>query len=260
VKNSHLLNSSTRGDESSRSKHADFAALSKELVEKELELATLEKILSVFEERYARTIGVLIAELDELEKDIAEELYRLNPEKECKQGFQRAEEKAKSSRDAVNEKIHRIEQEPFTPSDELKNLFREVAKTIHPDLATDEDDRDYRNTLMAQANEAYKNGDAEALEQILDEWGKREESSLHEAEVSSELDQLDQRILEIKTRIREIETRIAELKKSDLYQLMIKVDQSELEGRNMLDEMTHDLLYQIASAKELLTSLKQKRG
>lgn len=250
--------SSTQGDNDFRGRESEFEALSRDLAEKELELATLENKLSAFEKRYARTVGILFAEIDELEKEIAKELFRLNPKEEYKQGFQRAERKAKNSQDAVNEKINQYEKKPFTPSDELKSLFRKVAKTIHPDLATDEHERAYRNSLMARANEAYKNGDIEALEQILDEWEHRDEKSFSKEAQPSQLDQLGQKILQVKTRITEIERKIAELKKSELYQLMIKVEQAELEGRDLLGDMAENLQEQIQAAKGLLESLREK--
>ena len=47
----------------------------------------------------------------------------------------------------------------FKPSQNLKQLYRDVAKLIHPDLATDEKERLRRQELMAQVNQAYENGD-----------------------------------------------------------------------------------------------------
>ncbi|MEJ2757116.1 MAG: hypothetical protein P8046_01420 [Anaerolineales bacterium] len=63
----------------------EFERLSRILSEKELALATLETELSAFEELYASTVGVLIAELDVLEREIARELLRLHPEKQYQQ-------------------------------------------------------------------------------------------------------------------------------------------------------------------------------
>lgn len=259
MEGSKLIPNSTQGENYFSGREAEFEALSRELAEKEFELATLENKLSAFEKRYARTIGILFAELDDLEKEIAKELSRLHPDEEYKQGFQRAERKAKTSKDAVNERISQSEKKPFSPSEELKNLFRKVAKAIHPDLATDEHERAYRNSLMVRANEAYKNGDIEALEQILNEWEHRDEKSFSKEAQPSQLDQLEQKILQVKMRMKEIERRIAELKQSELCQLMIKVEQAETEGRDLLGDMAKDLQYQIQSAKTLLESLKQKK-
>jgi septal ring factor EnvC (AmiA/AmiB activator) len=73
-----------QNDNDFKSRESEFEALSRELAERELELATLENELGIFETRYARTIGVLFAELDELEKEIAKELFRLHPEEKYK--------------------------------------------------------------------------------------------------------------------------------------------------------------------------------
>src|ERR1035438_4594398 len=61
-------------------------------------------------------------------------------------------------------------------STELKTLYREVAKRVHPDLATDEADRHKREQLMAEANAAYQRGDADALRRILEEYEGSPES------------------------------------------------------------------------------------
>src|SRR6185437_4455398 len=58
----------------------------------------------------------------------------------------------------------------FNPSEELKKLYREVAKTCHPDLADDDEERAHRHTFMTRANEAYEANNAERLAQVLGEW------------------------------------------------------------------------------------------
>jgi hypothetical protein len=258
MENPTLTTNSNPDRKEFRDKEAELDSLSKELAEKELELSTLELKLSWFEDMYARTVGILFAELDEIEKEIAKELFRLNPKEEYRQGFQRAEKKAKASRDAVDEKNAQGNKKPFEPSDELKNLFRKIAKAIHPDFATNPQERELRNTLMGRANEAYKKGDIEGLKKILDEWENRDKGTHPEKTESPQFDQLEIKIRQIKLRINEIELKISELKKSELYQLMVKVEQAEKEGRDLLDEMSKQLQAQIIEANKLLASLQQR--
>jgi len=240
------------------SRLAEFEALSRELADKELDLATLENELSEFETRYAAQVGILFAELDVLDREIARELMRLHPEDKYRQGFRQAERKAETSQDAVNEKVKQPEKKPYRPTEEIKNLYRKVAKIIHPDLATSESERAYRTALMARANAAYKAGDKQALEQILYEWEHGGEKSFFTRPELEPSDQLDRLIAQIKDRLQELDRRIAGLKKSELYQLMLKVERADREGRDLLGEMAKDLQRKIQAAQELLDSLKQQ--
>jgi chromosome segregation ATPase len=60
-------------------KQAELASLEAELIQRELDLATLRAELSNFESRYLLTVGVLYAELNEIEVEIAEAQARLKP-------------------------------------------------------------------------------------------------------------------------------------------------------------------------------------
>lgn len=78
----------------------------------------------------------------------------------------KARTQAQESDPAVHGEAARVQ--PFLPSAELRTLYREVAKRIHPDLATDEADRLKREQLMAEANAAYQKGDAQSLRRSLE--------------------------------------------------------------------------------------------
>jgi hypothetical protein len=257
--NSEIILNSQKAEDGRRSQQADYEALSKELAEKELELATLENELAAFEDQYARTIGVLFAELDEIEREIARELWHLHPEEKYHRNFQDAERKARASQDAIKDKLAQAKKKVFKPSDELRNLFRRVAKAIHPDLAASEDEIAYRTILMSRANIAYNNGDIEALKQILVDWENRDRLSINDDVHLDTQDYLERKILRIKARIKEIETRIAALKESELYKLMLAVEQADQQGRDLLKEMADSLHLQIQQAKRRLDSLRQQR-
>lgn len=48
----------------------------------------------------------------------------------------------------------------------LKKTFRQAAQSLHPDRASDEDDRAHLTDLMARANRAYEKGDRVEIERI----------------------------------------------------------------------------------------------
>lgn len=258
-KSNDMSRPNTSLEDDTASRQAKFEALCKELAEKELELATLENELAFFEHTYARRVGNLYAELDRLEAEIAHELYRLHPDPEHQAGYEAAEWKARVNQQAVDEKLTGEEQKPPSPSEELRNLFRKVAKIIHPDLATDEEERAFRTRLMARANAAYKRNDEAALEQILEEWENRGKQAAPETTPQIHGDPLDRQISQVQARIREIEAQIEALRTSELYQLMRQVEQAKEQGRDLLGEMAADIQTKIDGARELLQSLQQRK-
>ena len=67
-----------------------------------------------------------------------------------------------------------------TPSDKAaeKRLYRELARRFHPDLATTMFERAYRTTIMAAINNAYAEGDTEALYDLAGELNPEEVTEL----------------------------------------------------------------------------------
>jgi len=249
---SHRL---TPEEQELENKRAELALLETELTERELDLATLRAELAGFEARYIRIVGVLYAELDQIEAEIAEAQARLRPrdqtaQKEAAQARAQAEESAQTAK--------AIQEPRPKPTESLKKLFREVAKRIHPDLATNDEDRARREKLMAAANRAYEEGDEAKLRAILEEWESSPESVEGEG-VGPELVRAIRKMAQIEKRLSAIETEIERLRASDLYQLKAKVDEAENEGRDLLAEMASQVEGQIAAARRrLLTVVANK--
>ena len=74
-----IIRSQTPEERELEKKKAELAALEIELIQREIDLATLRAELTDFESRYLRTVGVLYAELDDIEAQIAEAQARRNP-------------------------------------------------------------------------------------------------------------------------------------------------------------------------------------
>jgi len=241
-------------------KRTQLAALEAELAQRELDLATLKAELTIFESRYLREVGVLYAELDEIEAQIAEAQARLNPtNQQAQEQASRARAQAQESAQAAGAARKSGEQKKFTASESLKKFYREIAKSIHPDLATDEADRARRQRVMAEANQAYADGDEARLQAILREWESSPESVKGEG-TGAELIRTIRKIAQVEERLRFIEAEIIELKSSDLYQLKAKVEEAEGEGRDLLGELALQMKRQITEARERLAVISQKKA
>ena len=232
----------------------ELSELQTELAQRELDLATLQAELHTFEARYIRVVGVCYAELDEIKAKIAEAEARLKPKDDnIQEEAAQARAQAQASAQATG-----IAQEPreekFTPSENLKKLYRQVAKCIHPDLATDENERTRRQHLMADANRAYEEGDEAKLRAILAEWESSPESVKGEG-IATELVRVIRKIAQVEKRLRAIEIEIAQLEESDILQLKTKVETAENEGRDLLVEMASRVNEEIDLANKYLAEI-----
>jgi hypothetical protein len=235
-------------------KLSELAEFETELAQRELDLATLQAELSAFEARYLRTVGVRYAALDDIEAQIAEARGELNPDdREAREEAAQARAQAKESAEATGI-TQELKKEKFKPSEDLKKLYREVAKRMHPDLAIDEKERLRRQKLMADANRAYEEGDKAKLRAILAEWESSPESVKGEG-TAAELVRVIRKIAQVENRLRAIEVEIAQLEESDLYQLKTKTEEAEDEGRDLLAEMASRVDEQIALAKGKLEEI-----
>ena len=227
-------------------KRDELAILQAELMDRELFLANLRAELAAFEGRYLREVGVLYAELDDWNAKIAELAAEADGTEGAKSAAAEARAQAEESYAAAHGEAAKAAE--FSPSPELKKLFREVVKQIHPDNATDDADRAVRNGLMAQANLAYRRGDADALRKILEEYKSSPESVKGEG-VAADLERVLRQIDRILKRLAQIESEVTELTSSEIAKLMAKVETATAKGRNLLAEMKQDVLHRIDLAR-----------
>jgi hypothetical protein len=228
-------------------KREELASVRAALAERELELADFRAQLKSFEGRYLRQVGVLYAELDDWEAKIAEIEALLKPSATASQRVQETRKREEETHEAAHGEASKARD--FQPSADLKSLFRETAKRLHPDFAKDEADRLLRTRLMAQANVAYSQGDAEALQRILDEFGNSPESVQGEG-VGAELIRIIRQIHQARKNIAAIENELSSLRTSEIAQLKQDAEAAQQEGRDLLTELAADVHERIADAKK----------
>ena len=235
-------------------KREEQVSLETELTERELRSTNLRAELGAFERRYLHLVGTRYAELDECKAQLAEKLAAEQPDNERAQKAAReARARASETKSGAGEKA---EQEPraFKASPEMKRLYRDVAKRIHPDLTSDREDRSTRQQLMARANEAYENGDESGLAKILTEYESSPEAFRGEGP-GAELIRVIRRISQVRGRLAEIEAESQAFLRSDLYQLRLRVEEASQDGHDVLKEMAAKAEAQIAEAKRRLTEV-----
>lgn len=216
-------------EEELQRKSAELAVSEADLLQRELDLATLHAELKNFEREYQQVIGTRYAELERIEQQIVEYMAYLE-----------------SGSD-------------FTPSEDLKKLYREVAKLVHPDLTTDPVEKIDRQKLMAEANQAYEAEDIEKLRSILHSWESRPESVRGEG-VGAELIRAIRKIAQCRDRLRAIEQEITAVKETELYQLQFEVNSAKPKGENLLADIAQDIDEQIDRAQQKLRVIKAKIG
>lgn len=232
-------------------KQEEQATLEIELAERELRSENLRAELGAFERRYLHFVGLRYAELDDLKAEIAERLAKEQP---TNKRLQRLAEIARGSANETKSSAGEDTQEEptaFESSPEMKQLYREVAKRVHPDLTSDREDRAKRQQLMAEANEAYERGDESKLMKILTEYECSPESVQGEG-AGAELIRVIRRISQARGRLSEIEAEMQELLRSDLYQLKSRIDEAQVHGRDVWKEMVDKVEEQIEQANRRL--------
>jgi hypothetical protein len=239
-------------------KQAELTALESELAQRELDLATVLAEMHSFERRYLSIIGAKYAKLDEIEAQILEAQARQKPHdaKICKQASQARTKAQESAHDAgVAEQSK--ETKEFKPSERLKQLYRNVAKAMHPDLAIDEEERARRHRLMSEANRAYEEGNEAKLQAILHEWESSPESVKGDS-TGAELVRVIRKIAQVEERFHAIESEIAGIQESYLYQLKTKAEEAKTEGRNLLTEMALQVEKRIEDAQKRLDKIMKE--
>jgi hypothetical protein len=198
-------------------RRAELAKLRATLTAREAELDHLRAQLNSFEGRYIRQVGVLYIQLDEWEDRIAQlnnPTLPTEPEPE----------------------LTPDETEPNPAAFDLKALFREVAKRIHPDRARNARDEQHRTHLMSQANAAFLREDADLLQRMLNGYDPSTDTG-DDLTSAAKLQRIKTQIAKSQQDILNIDAEIETLTLSEMAQLRTRTTRAALHGRDLLAEL-----------------------
>ena len=223
---------------------AELTDLERRLGDRVAEVARTKAEYDAFRIRYRQEVGLLHEELDRLELDLAEaELGILK------------DRLADADRNPSQSPADRPEPQPRFTSDGVRKLFRDVAKAIHPDLASDADARDRRHSLMIEANRAYALGDEEQLRAILQAWERSPEAVQGTDQDAMRL-RLVRRIEQIEAHLQALAAELASLTDTALWKLKLMVDQEAAQGKDLIRDMVRRLKRDIVVATNRLDALR----
>ena len=234
-------------------KRQEQSRLESDLADRELRAASLRAELGAFERQYLHQVGQRYAELDELKAQIAERVAAEQPENaRAQQAAREARARADETRSAAGD-AGPADSRPFEPDPELKRLYREVARRVHPDLTSDRADRVKRQELMAAANEAYETGDEARLHRVIEEYECSPEAVRGDG-AGADLVRVIRQISQIRGRLAEIEAETEQIIRSDIYQLRLRLEEGRRQERNLLKEMAERVEHQIEEARKRLAA------
>lgn len=225
----------------------ELDALTEELAAAEEALRAVALELGLFRARYLRRLSPLYAQLDRVEAEIAQLIAARGNGAAKTRAHEAAARARESARSAA-------EQEPDDerprPSEDLRALYREAAKFVHPDLANDAPDRERRTLLMSRLNAAYVDGDAEAIREIL-RTGRASAGPRGGA-----VESLLRRVRDVRRRLNEVGAERRRLESDPIWELREKVHDAEHVGEDLLSEIEADLMAKIAEAEARLVAAK----
>jgi predicted nucleic acid-binding Zn-ribbon protein len=231
---------------------ATLAALRPQLIDAETQLADRLAAIGAFEYRLRARLESLSHRLDALQEEIDdlraalrryqdarnwgddlpaahdERGWRFSGEEAAASGRYRYHKTAETPRPVLAAEQHAA----------LKQLYRQLARRFHPDLALEEADRAYRTDLMMAINAAYAAGDMAALQRLADEPDNAPRAPHSDEELAAAL---QREIDHCRRRLAEIAAELATLEGHDSARMMRRAERAAAEGRDLLAEYAADL-------------------
>jgi hypothetical protein len=246
-------------------KRAELGALETQLAERELELHTMRGGMISFEAQYQAMVGAKYTELDEIQAKIAELMppapptseQPTEPAKPQAAGTARPRPRRRPPVALPKPKPQETTEKPpdFNPAETLKRLYRDVAKSLHPDLADSDESRAHRHQFMIRANQAYEAADEAALLAVFHDWEQAPESVKGDG-TAADLVRVIRKIAWIEQRLFKIAEEIHQVQTSGLFGMKMMADEAAEFERDLMAEMTGRLDEDIAAAKEILARLE----
>lgn len=234
-----------------------------QVAELELELFEMRAELATFQGEMARRVGPLQTRLGDLRREVSQARHRA--ERRAQWGA-----RAESEDDAPPDVFAQYERTWRKPpagapqstkpapdaatKNRIKAEYRSLAKRFHPDLTGDPEEKKWREKVMAEVNQAYADGDLDALQKL----AQRSDRTEREPEKSRDqiLVELRREVKRLDAVISKLQAEVGRLTRSAEVKLMLDASIARREGRDLLAEMAADLRREIVELELELADLQ----
>jgi hypothetical protein len=232
--------SKTPEQEELEAKHRLLEKLETDFASHQLEYSTLSGEIDSFRNRYYLRVGSLYARLDTIRAEIHEIISQREPRNDAaSQEAEQARQQARQTWEEVNSAVEDGSVR-FQPSADLKQIYRQAAKLIHPDRATSEEDRQLRNRLMAEINTNYANGNGNAIRDVVECYRDRL-NAVETDDIGTQLVRAIRSVARTRSRIASLIQDIADLATSEWAKLKAEIDEGEGRGEDPLGQLAEKL-------------------
>jgi hypothetical protein len=223
------------------------------LAEIEAEHASLKAEVRAFQADYMRHVGVIMAQVHDLEARILTRTAE-------RSGSEADREAARAAGERAERTYAQMRAVPMAggplPTGDLKQLFREAAKRMHPDLAPDDDTRRHAEAFMKRLNQAFTARDEQAILDLVRQW----ESSPY-ATVAVPLEEAEsvlaaRRVSALQAAVDRARARLEEVRASDLAGLMERAMVAATSGTDLMAEWRAASEAALAAARVQLAALQ----
>lgn len=242
--------------------------LRRRVVELQLDLEGLRLAMGRFEAEYHARVGALFVELDRLRLAIAEyerRILRLRAEpradstkieEEIRVEFHDRHEEVRSAEEEARRHERAYQEEANRPdldepaAEDLRGLYRELAKRYHPDLARTDEERSRREDVMRRVNAAFKRGDIAALRTIEQE-AAAEDPTFETRPITEKLAWATREVTRLGRVLAYLGDELAAVRQTDTFRLWRRQDA----GEGVVEALELDLREEIDNARDRMDEL-----
>ncbi|MEM7343848.1 MAG: DnaJ domain-containing protein [Chloroflexota bacterium] len=230
----------------------ELERLKSALIDLEAEYVDRQAEINAFEFEFEARVGHILDQLADLEKEIdryQDLIETIRNRDVFGQAYLSAEKQHQRAWEKPPQSAPQPPPIPPTPKTEaeIKALYRRLARQYHPDLAQNEQDREFRTEMMTAINNAYAARNIQALLEIAQQLSNTPPSSSQKTDPTDlETEAMQAEISRYQQKLASLQADLRRLEKKPSVQLALEVKLALSRGEDLFATLAKDLQQKLA--------------